>query len=49
MQESVIPADTKLHRAIESVGKGKLAKILPGPVTHDKTLVLRQLGVKERK
>jgi len=32
MQESVIPADTKLHRALESVGKGKLAKILPAPV-----------------
>jgi hypothetical protein len=32
MQESVIPADTKLHRALESVSKGKLTRILPAPV-----------------
>jgi len=31
MQESVIPADTKLHRALESVGKGRLARITPAP------------------
>jgi hypothetical protein len=31
MLESVIPADTKLHRALESVGKGKLARITSAP------------------
>jgi hypothetical protein len=31
MQESVIPADTKLHRALESVGNGKLPRIKPAP------------------
>lgn len=32
MQESVIPADTKLHRALESVGSGKRVRITPAPV-----------------
>jgi hypothetical protein len=33
MKESVIPADTKLQRALESGRKGRLAKMLPAPAT----------------
>ena len=32
MQESVIPADTKLHCALDASARGKLAKITPAPV-----------------
>src|ERR1017187_7120193 len=32
MQESVIPADTKLHRALDASGKGKTGKMAPAPV-----------------
>jgi histone H3/H4 len=33
MQESVIPADTKLHRALDASGKGKPGKMPPAPVS----------------
>lgn len=33
MKESVIPADARLQRALESGRKGRLAKMLPAPAT----------------